>query len=294
MTRVLITGASGMLGHALISSAPTGVALIATDVSEGADVTLDITDEGAVGRAFAETRPEAVINAAAYTAVDKAEDDESTAQAVNGSAVAILGAACAQAGIPMVHVSTDYVFDGTLDAGASYGEGDPTAPLSAYGRTKLAGELALAASGAEHHIVRTQWLYGLDGPNFVETMLALAATRDRLSVVDDQVGSPTSTHSLAPLLWALLARRPAQGIYHAVNAGECSWYDFARAIFEGAGVDIAVEAVPTSAFPRPAHRPARSVLCTDKLRSALDIDIPDWREALTDYLVRRASLDSAT
>lgn len=287
--RVLVTGARGMLGQALGHSRPDGVVLLPTDVDE-----LDITDETSVGRALAELRPDAVINAAAYTAVDRAEEDEAVALAVNGTAVGILGRACAAVGVPMVHVSTDYVFDGTLAEGASYREDDPTAPLSAYGRTKLAGEQALAASGARAWTVRTQWLYGLGGPNFVETMLKLAVDRDVLTVVDDQVGSPTSTHSLAPLLWSLLQVQPPTGLYHGVNRGACSWFDFARAIFEGAGVDVRVDPVPTSAFPRPARRPARSVLATDKLRDALGVDIPTWRSALDDYLARRTSLDPAT
>jgi dTDP-4-dehydrorhamnose reductase len=283
--RVLVTGADGMLGTAFRAAAPEAAELICTDVGE-----LDITDRAAVVKCFAAERPDALVNLAAYTAVDDCESHEALALTINGSAPGLLAEACAARDIPLVHISTDYVFDGTLEPGQVYPEDAATAPLSAYGRTKLAGELSVAAASEAHWIVRTQWLYGVGGPNFVETMLRLAGERDRLTVVNDQVGSPTSTHSLAPLLWTLLERRPAYGVYHAVNSGSCSWFDFAREIFSQAGVAVGVDPMDSSQLDRPAPRPARSVLDTAKLRAALQLEIIDWKLALSDYLQRRETV----
>lgn len=287
--RVLVTGAEGMLGNAFVSSCPPGAELICTDVAD-----LDITDKVMVADRVGSERPDAVVNLAAYTAVDDCESHESQALAINGTGPGFLAQACAAASIPLLHVSTDYVFDGGLAPGHEYDEGAATGPLSAYGRTKLAGELAVAAACSDHWIVRTQWLYGLGGPNFVETMLRLAAERDKLTVVDDQWGSPTSTHTLAPLLWSILQQRPAFGIYHGVNRGSCSWYDFACEIFERAGVSITVEPMDSSGLDRPAPRPARSILGTSKLRAALGQDIAPWTEALADYLQRRQTVSDTT
>ena len=283
--RVLVTGADGMLGFALADSVPAGVELIGTDVG-----TLDITDAAAVAAAVEEHAPRAVLNAAAYTNVDGCESHEAEALAVNGLGAGNLAAACAAAGIPLLHVSTDYVFDGRIPAPGEYGEDDAVGPLSAYGRTKLAGEQAIAAALPEHWIVRTQWLYGLHGPNFVETMLRLAGERDRLAVVDDQVGSPTSTHSLAPLLWKVLLERPPFGIYHATNAGHCSWHGFAVEIFRQAGVTITVDSMSSDQLDRPAPRPARSVLSNARLRAALGDSPGPWQDALKDYLRRRSAV----
>jgi len=233
-----------------------------------------------------------VVNAAAYTDVDGCETDEATALAVNGTGPGILARACAARRTPLVHVSTDYVFDGRIPAPGAYAEVDPVGPLSAYGRTKLAGEQAVAAAGGEHWILRTQWLYGLHGGNFVETMLRLAGERDELAVVDDQVGSPTSTHDLAPALWAFLQRRPEPGVYHVVNDGACSWYEFARAIFERTGASVRLSPTDSATFVRPAPRPARSVLSTAKLRAAFGAGLRPWQDALADYLARRATLET--
>lgn len=278
-----------MLGHALQESLPDGVDAVWVDLPE-----MDITDEASVAACLDEHVPEAVINCSAYTAVDACEEHEDDALAVNGTGAGVLARACAARGIPMLHVSTDYVFDGGIPAPGCYAEGDAVNPLSAYGRTKLAGERAVAAAGDAHWIVRTQWLYGLDGPNFVETMLRLAGEHDQLKVVDDQVGSPTSTHDLAPLLWRIVGQRPAYGIYHAANSGHCSWYDFAVEIFRQSGVDIRVDPVPTEQFPRPATRPPRGVLATDKLRTALGCDIPTWQDALGRYLRMRSTAVKVT
>jgi dTDP-4-dehydrorhamnose reductase len=185
--RVLVTGSGGMLGFALRDSLPPGFTFLPADLPQ-----VDVTDPASVAQAVREGLPEVVLNAAAYTDVDGCESHEPEALAVNGTGAGHVAAACAAAGIPLLHVSTDYVFDGRIPPPGEYAEDDATRPLSAYGRTKLAGEQAVAASGARHWIVRTQWLYGLRGRNFVETMLRLAGERDRLAVVDDQFGSPTA------------------------------------------------------------------------------------------------------
>ena len=273
-----------MLGFALRESAPPGVQLLEGDLPA-----LDIRDRGAVERALRDGRAEAVINAAAYTDVDGCESHEPEALAVNGAGAGCVAAAGQAAGIPVLHLSTDYVFDGRIPAPGEYVEPDDVAPLSAYGRTKLAGEQAVAAAGGLHWIVRTQWLYGLRGRNFVDTMLRLAGERPFLAVVDDQVGSPTSTHDLAPVLWRILQRRPAPGLYHATNAGSCSWHDFAAEIFRQAGVKVDLRRTDSGSLARPAPRPARSVLSNAKLVAALGQGLPSWEDALSRYLARRAA-----
>jgi dTDP-4-dehydrorhamnose reductase len=297
--RVLVTGALGMLGQALTADRPEGVELLRADVLDELPAgvhRLDITDGAAVEALVATERPDAVINSAAYTAVDACEDHEELATAVNGTAPGLLARACAARGVPLLHVSTDYVFDGDRAAdGPPWREDDPTGPPCAYGRSKLAGELAVRAATDAHWIVRTQWLYGLGGKNFVETMLALGATRDLLRVVDTERGSPTSTHTLSPLLWEILTRRPGvpYGTYHAANAGACTWRGFAQAIFERTGKAVGVDPI-TSQQARDelglkAVRPAYSVLDTARLRAALGHDIPPWEDGLDDYVVRRSS-----
>jgi len=273
-----------MLGFALRESAPVGVELLEGDLP-----VLDIRDRAAVERALAAGRPQAVINAAAYTDVDGCESHEAEALAVNAAGAGCVATACAAAGIPMLHLSTDYVFDGRIPVPGEYGEEDAVAPLSAYGRTKLAGERAVAGAGGLHWIVRTQWLYGLRGRNFVDTMLRLASEREVLSVVDDQFGSPTSTHDLAPLLWRMLQQRPAGGLYHATNSGSCSWFGFAAEIFRQSGTKIALAATDSRSLGRPAPRPARSVLSNAKLRAALGGGLPRWEDALARYLARRST-----
>ena len=282
--RVLVTGSAGMLGFALRESAPPGVEWLEGDLPA-----LDIRDRGAVERALADGRAEAVINAAAYTDVDGCESHEEQALAVNGAGAGNVAAACAAAGLPVLHLSTDYVFDGRIPAPGEYVERDAVAPLSAYGRTKLAGERAVAAAGGAHWIVRTQWLYGLRGKNFVDTMLRLAGEREFLAVVDDQVGSPTSTHDLAPVLWRILQRRPKPGLYHATNAGSCSWHDFAAEIFRQAGLKVDLRRTNSGSLARPAPRPARSVLSNARLVGALGAGLPRWEDALSRYLARRAA-----
>lgn len=275
--KVLITGSGGMLGQDVRRVGElVGHEMVALDRAA-----LDVTDAAAVEAAFAEHRPDAVVNCVAWTDVDGAEADEAGALALNGDAARNVAAAAAQVGAAVVLPSTDYVFDGTADR--PYVESDPTNPRSAYGRTKLAGERATAGANPRHFVVRTSWLFGVGGGNFVETMLALGAERDELRVVDDQVGSPTYTPHLADGLLRLAATAD-HGIHHMTGAGHCSWYEFARAIFERAGLDVTVTPVTTAEFPRPAPRPAYSVLGSERPRA---IQLPDWRDGLRSYLAER-------
>lgn len=280
--RVLVTGSGGMLGFALRASCPPGWTLLDADLPE-----VDVSDPASVARAFAAARPQAVIHGAAYTNVDGCEGDEARALAVNGAGAGHVAAAAARAGAPLLHVSTDYVFDGLIPAPGEYSEDDRTGPLSAYGRTKLAGELAVRAAHPGAWIVRTQWLYGLNGRNFVETMLKLAAEKPFLAVVDDQVGSPTSTHDLAPVLWRFLQRPPAAGTYHASNAGQTSWHGFAAEVFRQAGLQVDLRRMDSRDLQRPAPRPARSVLSNARLRAAFGSGLPPWQEGLARYLELR-------
>jgi dTDP-4-dehydrorhamnose reductase len=241
---------------------------------------LDVTDPAAVERAVKEVRPDAVLNAAAYTAVDAAETDEATAAAVNAEAPATLARVCALYGAGLVHVSTDYVFAG--DASTPYPVDAPVGPTSAYGRTKLAGERAVRELLPERSwVVRTAWVYGAGGGNFVRTVARLEATRETVEVVDDQRGSPTWSRDLAAGLLALVGAGPAPGVYHCTNAGETTWYGLARAVFEELGADPErVRPTTTAAFPRPAPRPAYSVLSPAAWLAA-GLPAPrDWRDGL--------------
>ncbi|MFF4394179.1 dTDP-4-dehydrorhamnose reductase [Streptomyces sp. NPDC001480] len=283
--RWLITGAGGMLGRDTVGEL----------LRRGADVTgldraaLDITDAGAVRRAFGEHRPEVVVNCAAYTAVDDAETDEARALAINGDGPRLLARACAEHGARLVHVSTDYVFSGETRT-APYPEDHPPAPRTAYGRTKLAGERAVAEelSGASA-VVRTAWLYGVHGRSFVRTMLELEARRDTLDVVDDQRGQPTWSADVAARIADLgerLARNPgAHGVFHATSSGEASWYELAREVFRLAGADPdRVRPTDSRTFTRPAPRPAYSALGHDRWREIGLAPLRDWRSALHEAL----------
>jgi dTDP-4-dehydrorhamnose reductase len=275
--KVLITGAGGMLGQDVRRVGElTGHEVVALDRAA-----LDVTDADAVDAAFADHRPDTAINCVAWTDVDGAETAEAAALALNADAARNVAAAAARVGASVVLPSTDYVFDGTGDR--PYVESDPTNPQSAYGRTKLAGEQATAAANSRHFVVRTSWLFGAGGGNFVETMLGLA-DRGALSVVDDQVGSPTYTPHLADGLLRLAATDD-HGVHHMSGDGQCSWYEFARAIFDGAGLEVDVTPVTTAEFPRPAPRPAYSVLGSERARPIL---LPDWRDGLRGYLADRA------
>jgi dTDP-4-dehydrorhamnose reductase len=239
---------------------------------------LDLRDESAVRDVLREHRPTIVVNCAAWTAVDDAETREHDALAVNGTAVAALAAACTEVGATMVQVSTDYVFDGT--ASEPYAEGTPTAPVNAYGRTKLAGERAVLDAGAGY-VVRTAWLYGEHGPNFVTTMAKLAAERDTVDVVSDQHGQPTWTADLAERIITLAGSGAPRGVYHGTNSGRTSWYGLAREIFTVLGLEPdRVRPTTSERFPRPARRPAWSVLGHDAWAAAGLSPMRDWRDAL--------------
>jgi len=274
--KVLVTGARGQLGRALERAAAlTGHQWTGGDLPE-----LDITDRAAVLELIAGTRPDAVINCAAFTAVDIAESREAEALAANGAAVGHLAEAADAVGAVLVQLSTDYVFDGEADR--AYREDDPVNPLSAYGRTKLEGERA-AARARRHLIARTAWLYG-EGANFVEAILAqVAAGRDELRVVDDQTGCPTYAEDLAVALLALL-ERGARGTLHVTNAGATTWFGFAQEIVRQQGVAIRVVPAATAEMPRPARRPRRSVLDGARLAETLGAPLPPWQDALGRYL----------
>jgi dTDP-4-dehydrorhamnose reductase len=273
--RWLVVGAGGQLGTDLMR------------VLDGHDVVgltrgdLDITDADAVARTVAAVVPSVIVNAAAYTAVDAAETDEATAFTANVTAPAALAAAAALARSRFVHVSTDYVFAG--EATTPYDEAAATGPKSAYGRTKLAGEQAVFAELPDAYVVRTAWVYGASGANFVKTMARLERERETVSVVDDQRGSPTWSHDLARGLVALGSSGADGGIYHCTNTGETTWFGFTRAIFEELGADPErVLPTTTAAFPRPAPRPAYSVLGNRRwIEAGLDL-LPHWRAALHD------------
>jgi dTDP-4-dehydrorhamnose reductase len=285
--RVLVTGAAGMLGSQVLLAVPDGLAAVGTDLREAAGVDrvgVDLADAGQVAELFREAGPfTGVIHTAAYTAVDRAEEEEELAERVNGRVCGVLAEACAAAGVPLVVVSTDFVFDG--EASVPYEPHHPVHPLSAYGRTKLSGERqAQEAHPTGARIVRTQWLYGPRGQHFPGTMLALAKERDQLRVVQDQRGCPTSTLELAPALWdVLLTGEP--GVYHAACEGEATWFDLAKATLEHAGVEgVEVQPCGTEDFPRPAHRPAYSVLDCSKLTALRGAPLAHWEDALRTFL----------
>lgn len=274
--RLLITGAAGMLGQDVTAAVhDAGHEAIALSRAQ-----LDIADPAAVDRALAQARPDVVVNCAAWTDVDQAEAEEEAATVVNSAGAGHIARAAQAHGAWTVHISSDYVFDG---AGTkAYVESDPTAPISGYGRSKLAGEHAVAAAAPDAHtIVRTAWLFGAGGPCFPATIRRLASERDEIKVVDDQVGCPTFTGHLAPALVALAQTRPL-GIVHLVASGRCSWFEFAQAIVAETGLDCRVNSCTTAEFPRPAPRPAFSVLGTE--RASELPRLPEWREGLSGYL----------
>lgn len=277
MTRWLVTGAGGMLGRDLVAVLRDHGPVTAADRS-----IVDITDPGAVAAAVA--GHDVVVNAAAWTAVDGAETAEAAATAVNGEAVAGIARACAETGARLIQISTDYVFPG--NATTPYPEDAPTSPVNAYGRGKLAGELAMRALlPRTGYIVRTAWLYGRHGPNFVATMLRLAGERETVSVVDDQHGQPTWTGALARQVAALgsaaVRGTAPPGAYHGTAAGATTWYGLARAVFAGAGLDPdRVRPTSSDAFTRPARRPAYSVLGHGRWVAAGVPVQPDWRDQL--------------
>ena len=287
MRAILVTGRGGQLGTELQRCAwLEGYEVVATDVAD-----LDLTDTAAIAAKVAERPWAAVINGAAYTAVDKAESDVVTAWAINAMAPAGFGEACAKAGIPLVQVSTDYVFAG--DKAGAWEVDDPVAPLGVYGASKLGGELAVRTSGARHAIVRTAWVVSAHGSNFVKTMLRFGAERDTLTVVEDQHGAPTSAADLADALMTITIRlveddAAPTGTFHFCNAGPTTWADFAREIFAQSavrgGASAAVKGISTSDYPTPARRPANSLLSHDAIGAAYGITPRPWQDALNDIL----------
>ncbi len=285
--RILIAGSAGMLGHdAQLAAERSGHDLVLGDLPE-----LDITDAAAV-RTFVAGQPvEGIVNCAAWTDVDGAESHREQAYAVNAEGAGNLARAAAAIEIPMLHISTDYVFDGRAPVDAegrerAYVESDPTGPSSVYGQSKLAGERQVLAASPRHAVVRTAWLYGVHGRNFVDTMLRLAGERDAVQVVDDQIGSPTWSGHLAPAVLGLL-ERGVSGLVHHTGAGAISWNGFAREIFRQAERPCRVEAISSAQMARPAPRPAWSVLESER---ADVLPMPDWREGLAGYLAARAGM----
>jgi dTDP-4-dehydrorhamnose reductase len=283
--RILLTGAGGQLGLEVQKAA----------ARPGADLTvvpltrsdLDITDPEAVRHALARQKPDILVNAAAYTNVDRAESEPGLALAVNRDGAENLAAACSQANVPLIHVSTDYVFDGR--GTRPYREEDPVSPLNAYGRSKAEGEDRIRARHPEHVILRTSWLYATHGRNFLTTMLRLGRERDTLSVVNDQVGCPTWARDLARAILQIaeaLPRTPSPwGTYHCSNQGQTTWYGFAEAIFELAPQALAlrvqnVHPISTEDYPTPAARPPYSVLNCARIHRSFGISLPPWRESV--------------
>lgn len=278
MNNILVTGANGQLGNEMRRRVAAGsrCAYLFTDVEE-----LDITDLDAVRRCMAEHHIAAVVNCAAYTNVDKAEDDAARADAINHLAVGNLATACREQGAALLHVSTDYVFGGT--GNLPFREEDAVAPLGVYGQTKWAGEQAVVASGCRHLIFRTAWLYSAFGNNFVKTMRRLTAERDRLTVVFDQVGTPTYAGDLADLLFHITEEglyAQMQGTYHFSNEGVCSWYDFAREIAALSGRTCDIQPCHSDEFPSRVRRPAFSVLDKTKVKRDFHWTIPYWKDSL--------------
>lgn len=309
-SRILVTGANGQVGHellrALANPARDREIIPATrsgTLENGTPCeTIDLADFSALVKTLDRIAPDVIINAAAYTAVDRAEDEVELAQRINGDALRVLGAWAAQHAARVIHYSTDYVFDGRADR--AYREDDATHPVSAYGRSKLAGEIALRESGARYLIFRTAWVYAARGHNFLRTMLRVGAERDALRVVDDQIGAPTPARLIADVTARVLAQWLADetaardGLYHLVAAGQTTWCGFARAIFERARAAglieraPAVQAIRTDEYPTRAARPAWSVLDTGKLRGTFDVTLPGWQAALAGVMEELASAGS--
>ena len=274
MTDLLIFGRTGQVALELARLAP-GARFLGRDEA-------DLTDPAACAARIGAMRPAAVINAAAYTAVDRAESDADTARLVNAEAPGAMARACAELGIPFLHVSTDYVFDGSGEAPRA--EDAQTGPLGVYGQTKLDGERAIAAAGGQWAVMRTSWVFSAHGANFVKTMRRLGAERDRLTVVADQVGGPTPAADIAAALLAMaramIADPSKGGLYHFAGAPDTSWAGFAREIFARSGLSPQVEDIPTRAYPTPARRPLNSRLDCTAISRDFGIARPDWREGL--------------
>jgi len=280
VTKLLVTGAGGMLGRAVVECATR----LGHEVHACTRAELDIVDRDATRLALVSSRPRAVINCAAYTDVDGAETDWQGAEAVNATGAWNIAAAAAEIGALIVHISTDYVFDGSKRE--PWLESDSVGPLGVYGETKLAGERAVAATNPAHAIVRTAWLFGAGGRNFVDTMLALGAQRDEVSVVTDQVGCPTWTGHLAGALVELAEHPSETGIHHIAGGGSCSWNELALEVFERAGMACRVLPTTSDQFVRRAPRPAYSVLGSERRHPLV---LPRWQDGVAEYLATRVA-----
>lgn len=285
--RLLVLGTEGMLGHDVLRAAERA----GHEPIAAGRAALDVTDEEAVFACFEHEPHDATINCAAWTDVDGAEAEAEGARAVNADGAGNVARAAARTGTPLLHVSTDYVFDGKapLDAAGAprpYLESDPTGPRSVYGETKLAGERQVLAASPAHTVVRTAWLYGIDGRNFVETMLRLGGEREAVQVVDDQIGSPTWSGHLAPALIGLIERE-VSGLVHLAGSGSISWNGFAKEIFRQAELSCRVEAISSEQMARPAPRPAWSALESEREEV---LAMPDWRDGLAGYMAARAGM----
>jgi dTDP-4-dehydrorhamnose reductase len=288
--RILLIGSDGQVGWELCRAlAPLG-RIIAASLDGAWGPRVDLSDRSSLIALVQESEPHAVVNAAAYTAVDKAESEAEIAHRINAEAPGMLGGLLRERGVPVLHYSTDFVFSGK--SGRPYREDDEPGPLNVYGETKLGGERSLLASGANAIVLRTSWVYGVRGSNFLLTMLRLFGEKEELRVVDDQVGAPTWSRMLAEVTAQILYRvlvgdldaERVKGVYHATNGGETSWYDFARTILEISGRRCNLLPIPTSEYPAPAHRPTYSVLDNAKLRETFDLAMPDWESSLRQCL----------
>lgn len=275
--KILITGSNGMLANAVIDKFKDENELILTDVQD-----LDITNYEDVLNFVNENKPDCIINCAAYTAVDKAEEQEELANKINADGPKNLAKVAKENNSILVHISTDYVFGGDKDTNESYLEDEPKKPVTAYGRTKLNGENEVTSNCDKYYIFRTAWLYG-EGNNFVRTMIKLGKEREEVGVVADQHGSPTYAVDLASIIYQALNKKIPYGIYHATNQGFTTWYDFTKEIYELSNINCNVKPLTSDEFPRPAKRPANSKLSKEKLISC-GVEVPDYKEALERYL----------
>lgn len=284
MIKVLITGANGQLGSEInkISGQFPEMKFSFTDVAE-----LDITNPAKVAEFLSVFKPEYLVNCAAYTNVDKAETDVTTATLLNATAVGILAEQSAKVGCKMIHISTDYVFNG--NGPRPYREDNPVNPQSAYGKTKLKGEVLCQKYNPESIIIRTSWLYSAFGNNFVKTMIRLGNERSELGIIADQIGSPTNAADLAQAILMIISfvargEKPfIPGIYHYSNEGVASWYDFTKAIFEIAGINCFVKPIATEDYPSPVQRPSYSIMNKSKIKLIFGLQIPHWRDSLNEY-----------
>jgi dTDP-4-dehydrorhamnose reductase len=280
--KILVTGAAGMLGSKMITEVGVNHEVFGTDIVESEGILLsDITDAKNILALVQELTPDVVIHCAAYTAVDDCENFPDLAHAVNGQGTRNVATAAEAVGAEVFYISTDYVFDGEKES--AYVEDDSTNPTSVYGKSKLEGESAIQEVCSKWYIGRTQWLYGEGGSNFAETMIRLGRERDSLKVVDDQWGSPTYTTDLARAVTAILEVK-AYGIYHLSNQGKTTWYGFAKAVLEHAGVEVEIQPCTTEEFLRPAKRPRNSVLRNRHLETSIGDIMRSWEEGLTEYM----------